>query len=411
MAWYRNLPIGTKLVILLSFLLLALFVMIAIFVYRDERSLVLGGIVEKARLLAREVEGDINRIGTVAEKDPDLAFTYFHLFTQFQKVATDKAGKKTYLVHTVSARHRNPLNRPDPYEADQLRRFAAESDRTESYALLDGEKEVLRFLLPLRVNQSCLKCHGRFADAPAGVRRLYPEGHPSYGYRPGEVIGAVSVTVPLTDLYKYLRSDVATALFYRLVTIPLVVALVGFLIRRQVVKPVRLLSGAITTVTATGKLDQRVPHEGEDEVGRMIVAFNDMLAELNRRAEADKENNRRCGCVIDAARAAVVTFRSDGSIIMANVHAQLLFGMLLTELTGKDFYTLVVGGEGVRNRIDFYLMEGKEAGPIGKVTDERVVGADGKTKEVRMAISACKTATVMVIALFWDKEDDTVPLA
>jgi PAS domain S-box-containing protein len=404
MTWYRNLPLGTKLNILLSLLLLALFTVIAIFVYTDERTLVHNATVEKARILAREVEGDINRIGVVAEKEPELAFRYFHLFTQFQKVASDREGREAYEVHTVSSRYRNPINKPNPYEAEQLRRFAADPEMNESYALVDGEKEALSFLLPLRANPTCLKCHGRYADAPAGVRKGFPEGHPSFNYRIGEVIGAVSVTIPLAELYKELRTSVAISILYRVAIIPVVVLLVGFLIQRQVVRPVKLLSSTITAVTASGELNRRVPHEGEDEVGRMIGAFNAMIEELDRRALAEKEVEMRCGCVVGSARAAIVAFRSDGGIFMANWQAERLFGLARDELYGRDFYTFIEGGEAIHRRVDFYLMEGAESGPIGEVTVERVRSAAGEAKEAQLAISACKTASVMLIALFWEEE-------
>jgi PAS domain S-box-containing protein len=403
MTWYRNLPLGAKLNILLSLLLLALFVVIATFIYTDERTLVLNATVEKARILAHEVEVDINRISAVAEKEPEMALRYFHLFTQFQRVATDRDGRKTYEVRTVSSRFRNPLNKPDSYEVDQLRQFTADPGMKESYALVDEGKEALSFLLPLRANKTCLKCHGRYADAPAEVRKGFAEGHPSFNYNNGEVIGAVSVTIPLAEHYKELRTSVAISILYRVAIIPVVVALVGFLIRRQVVRPVKLLSSAITAVTATGELNRRVPHEGEDEVGRMISAFNAMIEELNRRALLEKEAEMRCGCVVGSARAAIVAFRSDGSIFLANWHAERLLGLARDELSGRDFYTFIEGGEAIHRRIDFYLMEGTESGPIGEVTTERVRSADGETKEARLAVSACKTASVMLIALFWEE--------
>ena len=403
MTWYRNLPLGAKLNILLSLLLLALLMMNSIFIYTSRRTLVLNATVEKARILAREVEVDINRISAVAENEPETALRYFHLFTQFQRVATDREGSKTYEVRTVSSRFRNPINKPDSYEADQLRRFAAGPGVKESYALLDGRKESLSFLLPLRTNPTCLKCHGRYADAPAEVRKGFPEGHPSFNYNIGEVIGAVSVTIPLADIYKELRTSTIIAILYRVAIIPVVVALVGFLIRRQVVRPVKLLSATITAVTASGELNRRVPHEGEDEVGRMISAFNAMIEELNRRMLAEKEVEMRCGCVVESVRAAIVAFRSDGGIFMANRQAERLFGLARDELYGRDFYACIEGGEAIHRRVDFYLIEGTESGPIGEVTAERVMSAAGETKEARLAVSACKTASVMLIALFWEE--------
>jgi hypothetical protein len=58
----------------------------------------------------------------------------------------------------------------------------------------------LRYLRPVMVGTPCLTCHGRPAEIDPGVRAVLAEKYPddrAVGYRPGDLRGAVSVTVLL----------------------------------------------------------------------------------------------------------------------------------------------------------------------------------------------------------------------
>lgn len=68
-----------------------------------------------------------------------------------------------------------PANRPDDWEAMQLRRF--ETGVTESWSVENkGDLPQLRYMAPLQVKESCLTCHG------------------NQGYRIGDIRGGISVT-------------------------------------------------------------------------------------------------------------------------------------------------------------------------------------------------------------------------
>ncbi|NWJ42379.1 MAG: DUF3365 domain-containing protein [Geothrix sp.] len=75
----------------------------------------------------------------------------------------------------------NPIrseNAPDPWERRALESFER-GGREQSEVLQQDGKPVLRFMGAFLVEESCLKCHGQ------------------QGYKPGEVRGGISVTVPV----------------------------------------------------------------------------------------------------------------------------------------------------------------------------------------------------------------------
>ena len=107
-------------------------------------------------------------------------------------------------VYRVSARPRNPAGRPDPWEAAELERLAAQLRAGEMPADSAGHTEdgpVLRYLKPLRIVTPCLRCHGDPATFSPELTAALAERYPAdegVGYREGDLRGAISVTVPLT---------------------------------------------------------------------------------------------------------------------------------------------------------------------------------------------------------------------
>ena len=101
------------------------------------------------------------------------------------------------------------------YETRMLREFAGKPGQ-ESYGVVEtGREKMFRFMLSMMAEKSCLECHGEYDKAPAFVRARFPAGHYSYNYRLGEVIGAVSVSIPMVDLYHDIGVNLEFDLFNR----------------------------------------------------------------------------------------------------------------------------------------------------------------------------------------------------
>jgi len=88
----------------------------------------------------------------------------------------------------------------------------------------------------------------------------------------------------IDGLYQRMWLHLGTALTLLLA----ILGLVTF-VARQIAHPLRHLSGVADTVRRTGDHRLRASWQSSDEIGRLVVAFNDMLAQLDREREAQKE--------------------------------------------------------------------------------------------------------------------------
>jgi len=384
MSRFANLPIRAKFYLLMTLLLLVLFLAAAFFTYQREKSFVLRFAVDNARNFARELIETRDYISSVEKGEPEHNYNLVP-----QVVATQVAKRVTqntkYYVRQVSLRYRNPGNRPDAYETEQLRGFAA-APTGEVYGIVkNGATRSFRYLQPMLATASCLKCHGSYQNAPDFIKERFPPGHYSYNYRVGEVIGAVSVTIPMEDLYADLGVDLELDLLARGGVFLIVIVVMGAILRRQIVDPVRMLSDKITHVTRTGDFDTRLPQQSGDEIGQLFGAFNDMMGELAQRTLQSREADERYRRFIELSNSAVVTFLQDGKIVIANQKAEALFGRSRQSLLGESIFSYLEDGEDLRRML----------APGGRVKGEnlqqKVRGKSGKTTEVEMAISVSQT--------------------
>ena len=76
----------------------------------------------------------------------------------------------------------NPMNAPDEWEIKALHNFKKGVEEITEQAIIDGES-YLRFMRPIFMEESCLKCHGHL------------------GFKVGDVRGGVGVAVPLRSYF------------------------------------------------------------------------------------------------------------------------------------------------------------------------------------------------------------------
>ena len=90
---------------------------------------------------------------------------------------------------------------------------------------------------------------------------------------------AIQVARPLTEVDSTL-AQLRLVLLLVLVGGVLIAAILGFLVARAALRPVTRLTAAVEHVTATGDMSQRVAASENDELGRLALNFNAMLAAL-----------------------------------------------------------------------------------------------------------------------------------
>jgi PAS domain S-box-containing protein len=368
----------------MSLLLLVLLFVTGMFTYHREKNFVIKFAVDNARSFANELIETRDYISSVVKGEPEHNYNLVP-----QVVATQVAKRVTqnskYYVRQVSLRYRNPDNRPDEYETAQLTAFAKDPSR-EVYGIVDkGDTRVFRYMQPMLATASCLECHGTYETAPNFVRMRFPPGHYSYNYRVGEVIGAVSVTIPMKDLYAQLGANLQVDLLARGVVFLIIITALGIIISRQIIQPVQLLSEGITRVTRTGNFHEKLPQQSHDEIGNLIGAFNDMMDELSRKTLQTREADERYRLFIELSASAVVTFLKDGKIVIANQVAESLFGRSRQALLGESIFSFLEDGPALQKKLA-RATDAKE-----ESSRQRVRGAGGRVTEVDMVVSASKT--------------------
>ena len=86
-----------------------------------------------------------------------------------------------YRSHLTSLDPVNPQNAPEPWEQGALASWSAGQEEYSEIVKVDGES-ILRLLRPLYAEQSCLECHA------------------GQGFATGDVLGAISVSLPLSPV-------------------------------------------------------------------------------------------------------------------------------------------------------------------------------------------------------------------
>jgi PAS domain S-box-containing protein len=386
MYWLDRLKINSKFNLILTLLLLTLFAAATFITYKREQSLIQKVAVEHARNIARQIIETRNYMSSVVKGEPEQNYGLVP-----QVVATRVAKRLTsesrYYVRQVSLRYRNPENRPDDYEAAQLKVFAQRKIQESWNIIKINNDQSFRYMLSMVAEESCLECHGAYDDAPNFVKMRFPRGHFSYNYKVGEVIGAVSVTVPVAELYHEIGTNLKIDLLFWAIVILLTITVSGSLVRKAIITPITTLSSAIAKVTVSGNFSARLPQTSHDEAGQLIGAFNDLMEELERKTVQSRESGERYRNLIEIAQSAIVTFLTDGKIVIANQKAELLLGAPRHELLGENVFEFLEDEGSIRRIINTMITDGTISGQEEGMP-AKVRSRNGDLYNIELALSA-----------------------
>ncbi|MCG8336931.1 MAG: DUF3365 domain-containing protein [Proteobacteria bacterium] len=150
----------------------------------------------------------------------------------------------------------NPANYPDSFETKGLAKFANGDDKITSIEnSLDGR--VLRFMIPLMTEESCLECHSR------------------HGYKVGDVRGGLSLTIPMKNADIAIAKNNRMLLSFALMAILLTILVLYMLIDFIVVRKVKILSNHMIRFPEEGSSPEMLPLGG-DEIGELSAKFQNL---------------------------------------------------------------------------------------------------------------------------------------
>jgi hypothetical protein len=120
-----------------------------------------------------------------------------------QVLTNDFGLMKGVYIKRVSFKNRNQNNVPDEFEEKVLKQFEQleskgklTSDTEHSEIITENDYQYLRYMKPIKIGASCLKCHGNEGNIPPEVKELITKRYPddkAVGYKNGDLRGAVSI--------------------------------------------------------------------------------------------------------------------------------------------------------------------------------------------------------------------------
>jgi len=180
----------------------------------------------------------------------------------------------------------------------------------------------------------------------------------------------ISLSTP-SSIVADTREDVIRVLFLAALGVTIIVLVLAWLSGRRLTRPLRQLTLTAASVRE-GDLEAIAPVAGEDEVGRLGEAFNQMTSsirgmtgDLRRAAHEEHELRERIEKIIQSMADALIAVDVNAQVVAFNAEAEVMAGRDADDVLGRDvsevLHIIDAQGEPVHLPI-FDLREGSVGG-------------------------------------------------
>ena len=131
-------------------------------------------------------------------------------------------------LRTVSDRARNIENSANNYELEAINYFKNNKNE-DTFFKKEGDL-FYHYASVLRIDQKCLKCHGKKSEAPQFIQDEYDK---AYDYKLGEVRGILSVKIPIKSIDEYFMNYFYQSIVYDFILFILLFIAVFYITRKS----------------------------------------------------------------------------------------------------------------------------------------------------------------------------------
>ena len=163
--------------------------------------------------------------------------------------------------HITSNKLINPENAPNEFEKNALIFFKNGGKELSNIYINDKSEKIYRYVKPLYINESCLKCHQY------------------QGYKLGDLRGAISIYIPLKEISKILWKNNLMFMTYGLLLFIIFLITLTILIDRLILRGLFKVKNAAERV-ANGFFDNNLDIKSKDEIGSLAKSFNLMQEKI-----------------------------------------------------------------------------------------------------------------------------------
>ena len=208
----------------------------------------------------------------------------------------------------------------------------------------------------------------------------------------------------------YLKSDMGAMYerfrLYGLIALLVIVSsfLLAYMLSRmlqdQISHPILALAETAKAISARRDYSVRATKLGNDELGLLTDAFNQMLTQIHEQDHALRESEARTRGVLDSAISAVFVTDAAGKIVDWNGRAEKLFGWTRREAVGHDFAeTIIPPNERNAHPRGMARFLTSKRGP-NRTIEMSVLRHDGTEFPAELSVSPLKTGGVVTFCGF-----------
>ncbi|KAA9005159.1 cell wall metabolism sensor histidine kinase WalK [Paenibacillus spiritus] len=155
----------------------------------------------------------------------------------------------------------------------------------------------------------------------------------------GKVVGAIYIAADMKDLYATMSRINSVFLSGMLLALTLT-AVLGVILAHTITQPIKEMTKHATAV-AEGRFDTRMPILGNDEIGQLSLAFNDMTGRLQGALALNEEEKEKLASILTNMSDGVVATDEQGRVILMNRRASRLLGTAEPEAEGQPLGELL----------------------------------------------------------------------
>ena len=223
----------------------------------------------------------------------------------------------------------NPENEPDSFEREALNLFRTEGVKETFRFEYTNGKQYFQYMVPLFMEQKCLKCHNRKEDSLNSIG------------------GGLSVFLPVDKMLTTSRKNYLKLAISGTALILITILSLFFLTRRFVIKPLQKLED-MTAEISKGNLDARVNIDSGDELEKLGGRFNTMAQSLARGRDHMEEKIEQATKELSDANRELQTLDKLKSDFLANMSHELRTPLTVVR-GGIDYLNRTIQKEDNRN--------------------------------------------------------------
>ncbi len=199
----------------------------------------------------------------------------------------------------------------------------------------------------------------------------------------GETLGSIYIQSDLEELSQRIGSYAGIAAIALLLSF-LVAVLIAFRLQRGISRPILDLAETASAVSVHKDYSVRAAAEGDNELGRLVAALNEMLAQIQRRDAELAASESRHRALMEQANDAILILDVPHRVLEVNHEAERLLGLPREQILGRHYDEFVVEEERVDSarRQRELLLAG-----AARVESRRLLQADGTVVEVELSAS------------------------